>query len=453
MAPASSRRLLCALLCLGLAASGCSAHRTAAPTAPRERARALVEAGKPAEAIALLEGLHAAAPDDLELARALTEAQVKAGRTDAWIAELERRNRAHERASQHYMLGLAHFSRSAGAGEPAIRAFERAIALAPGEAELHHRLGIALLESEQYAQAVGPLRRAVELAPGRAGLQLPLAKALHRTGDTQGAVAALSALVQQSPSRAEVATARALMEQISDPFARLPKGAGPRFEEGLRALHEQDVPQQAILAFEEVLHDFPDLAVVHALLGLAYQRLDDAGRAVEEYRRALELAPSDGKTHQYLGELYLARQRPESARPEFQQAVALHPLLDVAWYQLGDLELQRHDLGAARRCFQVLSALQPDSPAPHGKLALVLQLEGDWKGADRELHAVLDGDPENVEFALRLGLLHAERAGKTPEPAARRAAQAEAEKWLRQVLEAQPENAVASRALASLRGQ
>ncbi|HET9450748.1 MAG TPA: tetratricopeptide repeat protein, partial [Aggregicoccus sp.] len=215
---------------LVLLGAGCAAQRGAPTLSPRERARTLVEAGKPAEALSLLESLHAAAPEDLSLARALTEAQVRAGRTDAWIAELERRNALRERASQHYMLGLAHFSRAAGAGAPARAAFERAIALAPSEPELHHRLGVALVESELYAQAVAPLRRAVALAPGLPGLQLPLAKALHRTGDAAGAVAALSALVQGAPSGAEVATARALMEQIADPFARLPRAAAAGLE-------------------------------------------------------------------------------------------------------------------------------------------------------------------------------------------------------------------------------
>ncbi len=453
MAPSPAARLNVATLAGVLLVLACAGPRAATTAAPRERARTLLAQGKASEAIALLESLYAASPDDLEVARALTEAQVKAGRTDVWIAELERRNAARERASQHYMLGLAHYSRAAGAGAPARAAFERAIALAPEQAELHHRLGVALVESELYAQALVPLRRAVQLAPQRPGLQLPLAKALHRTGDPAGAVAALSALVEASPTPAEVATARALMEQISDPFARLPKAASAGLEEGLRALHELDVPQQAILSFEEILQDFPDLAVVHALLGLAYQRLDDAGRAVEEYRRALELAPTDGKTHQYLAELYLARQRPEAARVELERAVALHPLLDGAWFQLGDLQLQRRDLPAARRAFQVLRHLQPEAPAARGKLALVLQLEGDWAGAERELRAVMERDPENVEFALRLGLLHTERAGKAPSEPARRSAREEAERWLRQVLEAQPENAVASRALASLRPQ
>ncbi len=441
------------VLGLGLLTGCRTTSEVGAPLSPREQARVWMEQGQHAKALPALEELHARAPEDLEIARTLTEAQVKAGRTDAWIAELQARNTKAERAVNHYMLGLAHFSRASGAGAPAVAAFERAIALVPGEAEFHYRLGIAHLESEQFTAAVAPLRRAAELAPERAAVRLPLAKALHRTGDSAGAVAALGAVVRSGPSPAEVATARALMDQIADPFGGFPKAAEAKLEEGMRLLHELDIPQQAIVAFEEILHDYPDLAVVHALLGLAYQRLDDAGRAVDEFKQAIELAPRDGKNHFYLGELYLSRQRSDAARESFARAVSLNPLLDMAWFRLGDLQLERRDLPSAREAFRVLTALQPDAVPPRGKLALVYQLEGDYPAAERELLRVVEKDPENVEFTLRLGVLFTEQAQKAPRAEERRRAVAEAEKWLRKVLDAQPDNALASRALQQLKAQ
>jgi len=440
-----------AVLGLGLA-TGCR-HGAGAerPADARAQAREYLAKNQPERALPLLEAEFARAPEDLEVARALTEAQVKAGRTDAWIAELQRRNGQAERAVNHYMLGLAYFSRASDAGAPAVEAFERALALKPEEPEFHYRLGLARLESEQYTAALGPLRRAAELAPERAGVLLPLAKALHRTGDTAGAVAALGALVKRGPSPSEVATARALMDQMADPFARFPKALEPKLEEGLRYLQEMDAPHPAIVVFEEILRDYPDLAVVHALLGLSWQRLDDAGRAVEEFKRAIELAPEDGKNHFYLGELYLGRQRPEAARPYLEKAVELNPLLDTAWFRLGDLHLERKDLKAAGEAFRVLTFLQPNEVPPRGKLALVYQLEGDWAGAERELMQVVDRDPENLEFSLRLGLLFAEQAKRSTKPEERRQVTEKAEKWLRKVLEAQPENAVASRVLQQLK--
>lgn len=451
-APPTPRRPWSRLAVLGLLVTGCQHAPAPKPLEPRAQIRKDLADKHPELAMTRAQAELARAPKDLELARLLTEAQVEAGHTDAWIAELQRRNAQGESAVNDYMLGLAYFSRASDAGAPAVAAFERARQLEPQEPEFHYRLGLARLESEQYAAAVEPLRRAAELAPERAAIRLPLAKALHRTGDAQGAVAALAALVRMNPSPAEVATARTLMDQIADPFAHFPKAVESKLEEGMRYLQELDTPHPAILDFEEILRDYPDLAVVHALLGLAWQRLDDAGRAVEEFKRAIELAPTDGKNSFYLGELYVARQRPEAAQGYLEKAVELNPLLDAAWARLGDLHLERRDLKAAGEAFRIVTSLEPDAVPPRGKLALVRQLEGDWAGAERELRVVMDKDPDNLEFALRLGVLFTEQARQSSRLEERRAASAKAELWLHKVLEAQPENAVASRALEQLKG-
>lgn len=133
--------------------------------------------------------------------------------------------------------------------------------------------------------------------------------------------------------------------------------------------------------------------------------------------------------------------------------MALHPLLETAWFHLGDIHLERRDLTAARESFTVATALAPEAVAMRGKLALVYQLEGDFAAAERELRRVVEKDPENMEFSLRLGLLYTEQAMKASRPEARKTAASEAERWLMKVLETQPENAVASRALQQLKAQ
>jgi tetratricopeptide (TPR) repeat protein len=440
---------LCALT---LAASGCRHAPAGSALSRRDEVQVYLHKGQPERALPLLEALHAEQPDDLDVARMLADASVRTGRADALLSRLEAEKNTPA-AVRHYVRGLVFFSRSAEAGPPAIHEFEQAIAASPATAEFHYRLGLALLESERYEQALPALRRASALAPGRPAFYLPLAKALARTGDGPGAVAALARLVAAGPSPAEVATARTLMDQLADPFSGFPKAAEGKLEQGISWLQGADVPQQAIVSFEEILRDYPDLAVVHALLGLAYERIDDAGRAVEELKRAIELAPSLGKNLLYLGELYLSRQRPEQAKEAFGRALALNPLLDDAYLHLADLELERRDLGPAREHLRILTSLQPDSAQARGKLALVLELSGDYAAADRELRRVLEQEPDNVEFMLRLGLLYVDRRNHLTQPPERQRAADEAARWLRKVLEAQPENALASRALESLKGQ
>lgn len=428
---------------LGLLAVGCVTAQATSPLSPKERAALAIQRGRPTEALTLLEPLWEQAPDDLELARAVAEAHVKNGSGQRLIDRLG----ADDRAVAHYVRGLVLFANARAAGGPAVDAFRRAVERAPQEAELHYRLGVALLESEQYPPAAEALAAALARAPERHAWHLPLAKALHHLGRGKEAIAALRLVVTHDCTPQEAAVAKALMEEIADPFAGFPRSARPRLDQALGWLQVADVPQQAITELEDLLRDFPDLGVLHALLGLAAARLDDAGRAVEELKRAIELSPDDGKAYLYLADLYTARQRTSQARELYEKALERNPTLESAWFKLGDLALERQDYEKARGAFRTAVRLEPANWASRGKLALVHQLEGNWSGADRELRAELELRPDNLEAVLRLGLLHTEKYLKSKSAQDKQAAQTEASRWLEKVLEEQPENALASRAL------
>lgn len=426
-------------------------HAQRAPTpeaSPRQRAETLLTTGEAARAIPLLEQLHREAPDDLDVARLLAEANVRAGRASTFLAALGQQRPS---VARHYMTALVLFSQAADATPAALAEIDAALALAPRQAELHYRKGLMLLEAERFDAALEPLTRAHQLAADRPAYLLPLAKARARNADAPGAVEALRQLVAMGPTPKQVETARALMNELSDPYTRVPRAAEGRLEEGLSWLQRYDAPQQAIVQFEDILREFPDLAVVHALLGLSYQRLDDAGRAVDEFRQAIALAPEHGRFHLYLAEVYLGRHRPEQARAELEKAVALDPLLDDAYHRLGDLAFERRELDTARRYFQTLVTLQPESPPARGKLATLQQLQGDFELAERNLQAILDKDPQNLEFMMRMGVLFAEKAQAAKTPEAKQAAKAKAESWLSRVLEASPQHAQASQALEQVR--
>ncbi len=445
-----SRRFLQRVAVAGLLlAAGCKHSAEIAGLSPREQALHELATGHPDRALPRLEALSQAAPEDLELARRLVEAYVKAGRG----AELARRLSAQGGRPEHvrhYMLGLLHFASAEEAGAPALVELQRAVELSPGLAELHFRLGLVYLEAEQFDRALPALRRAVELAPDRMAQRLPLAKALARTGDPKGAIAEIRKVISGAPTPSDVRIARALMDELTDPFLRFPKSAEAKLEQGLAALRERDAPQEAIIAFEEILQELPDLAVVHALLGLSFAKIDDLGRAVDELKRAIELNPEDGKSHLYLADLYLSRQRSQQAREAYERALSLNPLLDDAYFRAGDLALEAAQLDVAKAHFQTLTYLQPEAAPPRGKLALALQLSGDYAGAERQLREVLRRTPDDVEFMLRLGMILGEKSERVGKPEERKASREEALTWLREVLKRQPDNALASRALEGL---
>lgn len=427
-----------AVLLVGL---GCA---TVSPLSPRERALVALHERNWSEATTLLEPLSAASPNDLTLARQLAEAHVKAGTGAALLKRLAGR----DDAVAFYQRGLVLFASTASAQNPAIAAFRRAVELEPTENEFHHRLGVALVESEHYEAALAPLEVATRSNAAAAGWWLPLAKARLQLGDKAGALTAIREAVMRHPTPADAKQAKALMLLVSDPFAALPTSARPLVEKALQWLEGADVPQAAIAELETALHDTPDLAAAHALLGLAYARIDDAARAIDELNRAIELDPDDGKASFYLAELYLSRQRPKPAAEHYQRAVDKNPTLEQAWLRLGELASERREDDKARQCFTIATELAPERAELKGRLAAMHQLQGDYAAARNALEEGLSQEPENVDLMLRMGLLFADRFEKTKVGAEKAESKREAAKWLRKVLDAQPENALASRVLA-----
>ncbi len=432
-------------LLAALAFTGC-VTTSGTKLTPREQALVFLQKGDGKSALPLLTDLARKSPNDLDLARLVAEAHVKSDDTQDFLKSLEKQ----DTAIAHYQQGLVRFSRTAEASDAALAHFRRAIELDPSQPEYRYRLGIGLLESEQFAAARVELQAAVDAAPQRSGWYLPLAKARFRTGDTKGAVDGVRTAILGNPTPNEVKLARALMEQIADPFSHFPRSARPQLEQAIQWLEVADMPQQAIVELEELLHDFPDEAILHALLGLSYGRIDDAGRAIDELKRAVELAPEDGKNHLYLAQLYEGHQRAQTAEEHYRKALEKNPVLDEAWLKMGDLSFERQDYVSARQQYAVAAHLVPDSEAARGKLALMYQLDGNWPAAVKEIQAILDRDPENMEFTLRLGLIHMEHFLKARTAEERETAATQARKYLSKVLEAQPENALASRAVERL---
>ncbi|MCL2012040.1 MAG: tetratricopeptide repeat protein [Cystobacterineae bacterium] len=434
--------LSCFLLCALLACHTTSAH---VPKSEFQQASEALQAKKPKEALPILERLFQKDSSQLEVARALAEAHVQLGQSQTLLARLQN----DVRPVAFYMRGLLFYSHPSTAENEALAAFQQAIAAQPAEPEFHYRLGLALLELERDAQALAVLQTAIGLAPEKTSWQLPLAKALFRLGKNEMALTALGNSLDNALSPAELQTAKTLMNALIGADEHLPAPAQQALDEAIHWLNVADVPQQAVTLLEGILLDFPDLATAHALLGLAYQRLDDAGRATEEFKKAISLAPNNGLNHFYLAELYASKRRPQEAKKEYEQAIKKNPFLDNAYLKLGEMATQQANWPLARQYFQ--TAVYLGNTQARLSLALCFQAENNWSAAETEFLLLLNQMPNNLELQLRAGAFYVDYFLAASSSEEKTQLRKKALPLLDKVLEAQPENALASRAKAMLK--
>jgi tetratricopeptide (TPR) repeat protein len=347
-----------------------------------------------------------------------------------------------------YSLGLA---RSAQGDPGAARAaLTRAVELLPGDADAAYRLGLVLLEGQELAAARASLARSVELEPSAVRHRIALAACLARMGDRVSAVRALREVPRLHPTAEEASLAVKAARDIVDPFRDVPADARNDIENAVGYL-SGDAPGLALETLEGILERFPDLAIAHALVALAAQRVDEQARAVAELKRAAELAPYLPQPHAWLGEQYESTDRPQLAAQEYAAAVELAPLDTDALRRLGVVRLER--LGQPAAALEPLrdaALLDPADPSLQILVARAELAAGEAPGGLARLDRLVAGHPEEVEVLVGVATVLLDRSvslDSAERPKLTRRVVALCEK----ALELRPQSTSAARLLAQAR--
>lgn len=439
-----------------LAAAGCASTPSAAR--PNEtdlmRGEQLLRDKRPADAIAPLRQALSLSPDSVDAMRLFVEAAFRSGQIAPILGELSAQIALEpSRANLHYGMGIGLYAQSAAQEAPALECLGRAAELAPNVAEYHFRIGLIHLDAERFEEAMAALERARDLDPAPSRHHISLAQAQARTGDRQGALDSLRAVLDLAPRGTDLEVAAQVVSRLNLPFREIPKVVAEEFERGLNYMN-YDAPQQAMVTFQEILQKFPDLAAVHAALGLCFQRIDDASRAIEEFRYAIELAPKDPLNHLYLANLYFAKERYDRAMSGYQAVIEEDPLNVHAYERLAEMSLQTSDFAAAEKWLKRLIALKPTDQRARLSYGAALIGQEKLDEAEAVLQQLLGEDGKNVEVLMRLGMLDMERR-KREETNPERARQLgeRAAGYFERVLDLQPQNVFAAKMLQSIARQ
>ena len=120
----------------------------------------------------------------------------------------------------------------------------------------------------------------------------------------------------------------------------------------------------AVILCQQSLETFPTEAA-HSLLGAVYLAQGKLDEAIVEFRKGLELDPSDGVTAHGLGFCLLCKGKVEEAITWLRQAIQAktyghrHYSSHLPYHHLGCAYLAKGLLTWARRCFECALAIEP----------------------------------------------------------------------------------------------
>jgi Flp pilus assembly protein TadD len=251
--------------------------------------------------------------------------------------------------------------------------YERTIAIDPKMSEAYLNLGMLLLEKQQNAAAVTPLRKAVELLPAQSRPRYLLAVALDRSGDRAGAAESFEALLHLDPSDI------AAIEYLG--WAALGQGK----------------PDEAEARFRRALEIKPKEA--EARRGLAHsldaQKKPEASGAYRDY---LELTPNDSEARSRLIHLLVEQNNNDEALAELDRLDAgKQPTLESLKLR-ADVQIAGKKWDDSIVTLQQGLALAPNDAQLHGGLGRILLQKRDFAAAEKELRVALRLDGKNLAY-------------------------------------------------------
>jgi tetratricopeptide (TPR) repeat protein len=216
--------------------------------------------------------------------------------------------------------------------------FEHALRVTDRNHVAHINLGVELLGEDRLSEAAAHLQTALRLAPRSAlahGLLADVRTRQERPEDALPHYRAALRLARHERDEARwlAAWANALlaMEKLGEAEAKY-RGA-LRLEPELASLHanlgltllRRGKLEQAIASLQEGVRLDPEQAEAHGNLGLALAEDGEPERAIDHYRRALALRPNLARVHANLGRALLDGGDVDAALAHLAEAIRLEP--------------------------------------------------------------------------------------------------------------------------------
>jgi Flp pilus assembly protein TadD len=251
--------------------------------------------------------------------------------------------------------------------------YARASAIDPKMSEAYLNLGMLLLDRQEDAAAVIPLRKAVELLPAQSRPRYLLAVAQDRAGDRAGAAESFEALLHLDPSDIRA------IDYLA--WAALRRGK----------------PDEAETRFRRAVELQPNGP--EARRGLAHsldaQKKPEAAGAYRDY---LDLMPNDSEARTRFIHLLAEQKQNDAALAELDRLDAgKQPTLDSLKLR-ADIQIAGKKWDESIATLQQALAAAPNDAQLHGGLGRILLQKRDFAAAEKELRIALRLDGKNLAY-------------------------------------------------------
>jgi tetratricopeptide (TPR) repeat protein len=174
-------------------------------------------------------------------------------------------------------------------------------------------------------------------------------------------------------------------------------------------LYANQLSERTVSFFEDIFGlGREDLARIHDRLGINYNNKGDFGRAIESFRKLVDLSRTAAACFK-LGVAYDNNGNLHEAIESLRAAVELDPAYLKAHYKLSDVYARMENFGEAVRCLKQAVDVAPDNAETHFRLGTVHNARGSYDDAIASFNRVLSLAPDHPGIHQSLGLAYEQK--------------------------------------------
>ncbi len=311
-------------------------------------------------------------------------------------------------------LNLAKVLGWAGKVAEAEEPLRRAAQVLTDNPEVHLSLGVVLVKSKRWDEALGALLRALELDPTSPKVHFNLGLVHNSRDDTEAAIDAFQTAIRYQPEYPEALYNLGVLELRREPknalralrsaLAAKPGAVETLVQLGFAHRHLNELPQ-ARASFERALELDPNNSGARAGLGGTLARQGALAAAEEMLREAIAQDPEQVEAHYDLGLLLARTNRGSEALDQYRRAIEHDSRFAPALNNLGVALGAQGETRAAIDYFERAVAAAPSFAEAHFNLGVAYAQIGRPAEAVESIQTAIGIEPESGRFHLALGML------------------------------------------------
>ncbi len=277
--------------------------------------------------------------------------------------------------------------------EPSIALMRECVKEAPQSPSLQGALGVALVNTKKYEEALVFLDAAAKLDSTHQPALFSSGEAYFYLNRFDKALQYFTLAVENDPN---------------DPTAHFMLG---------RTLLVLKKPDEARPQFEKAVELLPEFPSAHFELAELFFGARDYDRAIQHFRQTIRYEPNNDNAHYNLGSSLVALKKIPDAVTSFRETVRINPKHGQGWMNLGLTLLQTGQTAEGKKALLQAAAIPDVAADAYYNLAIAASRENDAAASAQYLQKVIDVAPTHPTAAWDLArdYLKADRTDKALE--------------------------------------